>query len=223
MIDQIDEQLRAWIRETLDVPPPSLSPPDDAQKDRGVNLYLLELVDKPPTRGTRRTPLQIALRYLVTTWADEPEEAHRLLGELVFAAMEKPDLEVELEPIPATTWAALGVKPRPSFVLRVPLQLERPEAAVKLVREPLVVQDAPSTSLRGIVLGPGDAPLARALVELPVLRVSTHTDARGQFEFSNVPGKPFTRRLYVRAKGRELDVTLEQTVEPIVIRFDSFE
>jgi len=224
MIDQIDKRLRDWIQKTLDVPEPTLLPPSDDQKGRGVSLYLLELMDKPPTRGTKRPPLQLSLRYLVTTWAKDPEKAHQLLGDLVFAAMEKPEFEVDLDPIPATAWAAFGVIPRPSFILRVPLQKKLPEPPIKYVLEPLVIKPVAITTLRGIVLGPDDVPLVRAVVEVPALQLTTRTDAKGQFEFSSVPSEPRTKAMYVRAKGQEFDVTVEHPVdgEQIVIRFDSF-
>lgn len=227
MIEQVDRRLREWIQRVLDVPVPSLSPPSDARTGRGVSLYLLELADRPPPRGGGRRPsLQLSLRYLVTTWADDPEEAHRLLGELVFAAMEQAEFEVELDPVPAATWAAFGVKPQPSFVLCVPLRRERLEPPAKLVREPVVIRETLMTTLRGIVLGPDDAPLARAVVEIPSLQLSTRTDLKGQFTLSNVPAEPRTKSLRVRAKGRELDIAVEQPAsedQVVVIHFNLFE
>lgn len=224
MIDQIDERLREWVQKTIGVSP-SLTPPSDAPSDGEINLYLLELAERPPARGARRPPLQMTLRYLVTTWASQPEEAHRLLGELAFAAMEHPDFEVKLDPVPAKTWEALGVMPRPSLILQIPLRKEQPAPPTRYVREPLVVKATPVTSLTGIVLGPDDVPIARAAVEIPTLQLSARTDARGQFTFANVPADPLPKKLRVRAKGRVLDVTIEQFTpdEPLVIRFNLFE
>jgi hypothetical protein len=224
MIDQVDERLRKWVQETLGILP-SLAPPGDTASDGEINLYLLELAERPPARGARRPPLQMTLRYLVTAWANQPEEAHRLLGKLTFAAMEHPDFEVKLNPIPAETWKALGVIPRPSFVLQVPLRKEQPTPPTQYVREPLVVQATPVISLVGTVLGPKDVPIARATVEIPALQLSTRTDAKGQFTFANVPADPLPKKLRVKAKGRELDVTTEQLTpdEPFVIRFNLFE
>jgi hypothetical protein len=169
--------------------------------------------------------LQLSLRYLVTTWAKQSEEAHRLLGELAFAAMEHPEFEVKLNPIPAETWKALGIIPRPSFILQIPLRKEQPAPPTRYVREPLVVQATPVTSLTGIVLGPDDVPIARASVEIPTLQLSTRTDVHGRFTFANVPADPFPTNLRVRAKGREIQVTTEQSTpdEPLVIRFNLFE
>ncbi len=225
MIEKVDEHLRDWVEAILGPVSVSLAPPADKQNGPGVNLYLFELIDTPPARGTKRPPLQLSLDYLVTTWAEEPQEAHRLLGELVFAAMESTDFDVELEPLPATTWAAFGVPPQPSFVLRVPLRRERPEPDISLVRRPLVVRAAPTTSLHGMVVGPEDMPIAGAIVELPSLQRSKRTDTSGRFHFSPIPAQPRKKVLCIRAKGKELTVTVEQPTsesEPVVISFDPF-
>lgn len=225
MIETVDERLKDWVENVLDAVTVTLDPPGPPQAGRGVNLYLLELVESPPPSGTKRPPLQLSLRYLITTWADEPEEAHRLLGELVFAAMEVSEYEVELAPVLAATWMALGAIVQPSFMLRVPLRRERPEPEVDLVREPLVVQNVPISELRGTVLGPGDVPLMGALVELPLLQLRTRADSKGRFHFAAVPREFDTWRLRVKAKGREFQVTVRRGSEgePLVIRVDPFD
>lgn len=225
MIDQVDSRLREWAANTLDIRTISLRPPTDDQSDRGASLYLVELISAPPLRTVQRPPLQLSLRYLVSTWAEEPEEAHRLLGGLVFAAMEHPEFEVEIEPVPAAVWMALGVIPRPSFFLRVPLRRERPQPEAKYVRKPLVVQTAPVTNLSGVVVGPEEIPLVGATVTLPALHRSTQTDEKGRFQFAAVPASHL-ERLSVRAKGREFEVSIQQQVaagEPIVIHFNPFD
>jgi len=222
-IDQVDERLKEWVQKVLDIPAPSLTPPSDGQEGRGVSLYLLEMVDRPPPRTDKRPPLRLSLRYLVTTWAEEPEEAHRMLGELAFAAMENPELEAEVEPIPIATWAAFGVAPRPSFILQAPLRKELPERPTKYVLEPIVVKRVAITALRGVVLGPDDIPIGRALVEIPTLRLSARTNAKGQFTLSGVPSEPPVKELHIRAKGQEFDAALEHPIEedePIVVRLD---
>lgn len=226
MIDEIDQRLKEWMESVMEGITVSLAPPADAQSGSGVSIYLLQLAEKPPARTVDRAPLQLALRYLVTTWADEPEEAHRLLGELVFAAMETDEFEVELAAIAPETWVAFGIAPRPAFVLRVPLRKERPEAEVKRVQTPLVVRVEPVTSLYGRVLGPEETPVMGASVEVPALQISTRTDAQGRFSFRSVPGGNGGSTLRVRARGQERSVTVEEPTSeasPVVIRFDAFD
>jgi hypothetical protein len=224
VIDAIDQRLSTWIKETVGVDAVSLAPPGAQEGDSSVSLYLLELADAPPPRSTGLSPLQLSLRYLVTTWAKEVTEAHRILGELALAAMEQTDFELELEPLPAETWTALGLVPQPAFILRVPLRRERPERPAPYVRERLVVRAGPSRSFTGRVLGPEEIPIADATVEVPSLGTRTRTDGQGRFVFANVPVDPPIRHLLVRAKGRLLNVTLGTEIaegEPLVIRVDT--
>lgn len=226
MIDAADDQLRTWVGSVLTVTPISLAPPDNAGVGSGVTLYLMDLLADPPLRNTARAPLQLALRYLVTTWAPQPEAAHRMLGALVFAAMEQPTFTVDLEPIPIAVWSAFGVVPRPAFMLRVPVRQERSEPIPTLVKAPLVIEVAPFVRLSGLVLGPGDIPIMGARVELPALHLVEQTDSHGQFTFARLPGKPFPKHLIVKARGHMQPATVDyppSDAEPLVIRFDFVE
>lgn len=222
MADPVGKELKEWVEATLEGTSVSLAPPSD--EGEGVHLYLMGFGAEPPARSTRtRVPLQLALRYLVTAYAEAPEEAHSLLVELAFAAMEHDDVELDLDPIPAALWSAFGVRPRPAFVLVVPLRRERPQPEVPYVRQPLVVHAGPVTRLEGIVLGPDRIPVVGASVELPDLRMRTRTDRRGAFQFKAVPGASVGKRLRIRAKGQEVDVQVdEQALEadPFIIHFD---
>jgi hypothetical protein len=226
MIEQSDKELQEWVRGIVTEAEVVFGPPHQFDSKQRVSLYLLALADPLPAWMNRRSTRQIALRYLVTTWAEEEEVAHNLLGKLVFAALEKRDYELNLAELPATLWAALGIAPRPAFTLWVPCALEEPERAPKLVRGPLVVHGSPVRSLYGIVLGPGNIPISGAGVELPALQLRSSTDARGRFHFSTVPGEPQGFQLVVKAKGQVQNVTVEQPIsdkEPLTIRFDSFD
>lgn len=220
MIDQIDRRLAAWIGGILDQVNVSLAPPGTAETARGVDLYLMELIQSPPARVTRRPPLMMTLRYLVTTQASKPEDAHQMLAALVVAALENPEFEVEQEPLPLSLWTALGIAPRPSFVLRVPFRHERPEKLAPTVRKPIVIKQLPLHSFEGQILGPENIPLMNARVELPALDLITNTDSKGRFHFSAVPATRGTRLLRVRAKGQEFSINTEQAgsdQEPLVI------
>ncbi|MEX2382153.1 MAG: hypothetical protein WD490_07210 [Opitutales bacterium] len=223
LFDQIDDQLRRWAERLPGNPSFSLAPPRDDQPGSGASFYLLELVDAPPLRSAGRPPLQLSLRYLVTTWAETPGEAHRFLGDLVFAAMNDSEFDVDLTPVPSATWVAFGVIPRPAFFLSVKCRKEQPESPAPLIREPMVLQSAPLVNISGTVLGPGDVPLMMATVELPSLHRSTRTDSKGRFHFTSVPGEDFTKHLRIRTKGRDLDVMLDKlptSEDPLVIHFD---
>ncbi len=210
MIETVDQRLKSWVERVLGDTAVSLAAPARESVERGVGLYLLELGPAPVPRTARRPPLRLALSYLVTTGADSPERAHHLLGELVFAALDEPEFEVDLSPLPVALWAALGVVPRPAFRLKVPLERERPMPVVPRVTQPLVLRAVPSRPLVGQVLGPGEVPIPGAQVELPSMGLSVRTDARGLFRFASVPADMPLGWLEVRAKGEVLSVRPEE-------------
>jgi hypothetical protein len=226
MIDQIYQRLTEWVQKTLGQIELSFDRPEDQKAGSGINLYLLDMIDTPSPRGTKRAPLQLSLHYLVTSWAGQPAEAHRLLSELAFAAMEYPETEVEFKPLSADLWIALDIKPRPSFVLKVPLRKERPEPAAQYVRKPIVVQAMPAVSLSGVILTPDDVPIANAQVELAGTHTLTRTNANGQFRFAMLPAALGEQTLLVRAKGRAMTFTVKRPdtdTETLVVHFNLLE
>ena len=225
MIDLVDQRLKDWVNTVINQVA-SLGPPNQQKTGRGVGLYLMEIVQAPPPSTGKLPPLQLALRYLVTAWSDQPEDAHRVLGELLFAAMENPDFEVERDAVPINIWTAFSVPPCPSFVLRVPLRKERPHVRAKPVRMPLTLKSSPVIGFHGLLLGPEGIPLVDSRVEIPALRLSTSTDYKGRFHFPCVPAEGI-KMLRIKAKGRELSVSSNNNYpdsrEPLVVRFNPLE
>ncbi|RKI43854.1 carboxypeptidase regulatory-like domain-containing protein [Corallococcus sp. AB004] len=207
MIDEVDLRMRAWVGRIATDAPVHLGVPDREALDRGVCLYLLELGPAPLTRAGKRGALQFSVCYLVTVGAETPERAHRLLGDLVFAAMGDKELEVDLSPVPAALWAGLRSVPRPSFRLRVQVRKEQPLAEVRCLS--LVDRASAQAPLLGRVVGPGDVPIRDAWVALPSLQLSTRTDAEGHFHFPRPLQGESLGRLEVRAEGELLSVESE--------------
>jgi len=222
MIHEVDELIEAWVGEVVDAKI-SFGCPDEPPDEPGVQIYLLGVALRPPLRERPLPPLELSLRYLITTWPNSAKDAHRQLGELAFAAMEHDAFEVELEPLTAAEWSALHCIPRPALVVRAPAKRERPAPHAKLVRHPIVVEQSPAVTVSGRVVGPGDVPLSGARVEIPALGLATRSDSHGGFAFRTVPAEPRTRRFRVNAKGRQvvLDTDLGITPDqPLVVRFD---
>ena len=116
---------------------------------------------------------------------------------------------------------ALGIAPRPAFVLRAPFRQERPEKRAPLVRKSLVVKQLPMRSFGGQIVGPENTPIMNARVDLPSLDLTTTTDSKGRFYFSSVPAVSGARLLVIRAKGQEFSINTQQTAsdkEPLVIQ-----
>ena len=227
MIEKVDQRLSEWIGSVLPADiEVSLLPPRATGDKKLVGLYLKDILPSAPTRGTRRPPLQVLLRYLVTAWAKNQADAHNMLGQLLFAAMEHPEYEVELEPVRAEVWTAFGSIPMPSFMLRLPLRLERPEKPVRLIRSPIEVNQSPLASMEGTVMGPDETPLAHARVELSNHNLVTRTDIKGRFLFPAVPTQPAAKKVRIFARGRELSKEIDYEKikqEPLIIHFDVLE
>jgi hypothetical protein len=173
-------------------------------------------------QGAQRAPLQFWLRYLVTAWAEKPSQAHAILGELLLAAMDIPEYEVELDNIPPMIWVGFGIPPRPAFILRVPVRKERAQHPAQLVRELLHVEWAKTLRLKGVVFGPEDRPLSGVRIalmpeagdhslELEYARLcsSTVTDERGLFTFARVPAQP-RYTFFIHIKDQELFASLDR-------------
>lgn len=212
MFDRIDKHLEGWAREVFkdrDLEISFAAPAAGAPEKPSVYLYLLDLIPAPPGRGVRLPPVQITLRYLVAAQAKTPGEAHELLGNLIVAAMENAEFEVEKEPLPLDIWRAFGIAPRPAFVLRVPFKHERKEQIAPPVRFPVTLRQAVLESLHGQI-SLNRIPLVSAKVEIPALKLYTQTDADGKFRFASLPSEPPDKNLLIRAKGREFSVLTSQ-------------
>ncbi len=214
-IDDVDRALIEWVANVVEQVEVTLEP-KSARTGQGVCLQLVALASAPPPRGQKRSPHQVLLRYQLTTWAERPEHAHKLLSDLLFAALERSDLEVDLAPMPHPT----NGLPVPGFILQVPLHRERPEARATLVRGPLKVVTSPARPMFGVVLGPQDFPMVGALVELPSLDLSSRTDHLGRFSFAAVPSGTPPLTLRVRAKGAVQVFTAPVVDEAVTIRFE---
>ena len=226
MSDQIDDRLKRWIEATIDGAAVSLSAPDAQRSGEGVGLYLLEVLQSSAMSTLKPPPLQLTLRYLVTTWSEQMENAHAALTRLFFAAMESTDFEVERTPPPVELWRAFGVRPQPAFVLRAPLLQERPHTPAKLVRQPVRVEMVSRVAFFGRVLGPEDVPIANCFVEVPALGLSTRSDYEGHFAFAGLPAGRATA-FVLRARGQEMSVSSDQNFAdrrtPMIFRFGSME
>jgi hypothetical protein len=185
-----------------------MEPPSERREGHGASVYLLDISPQLVSRGATRPPLQLWLRYLVTTWAEESAAANRFLVDLAYAAMEQTDLEIEPQPLLAETWTALKTVAKPSFVVRVTVRRARVQPVAPPVLHPLRLESVQPSMIAGVVRGPGGIALADATVALPSVGRETRTDSRGRFQLAGAPGPPVSTHLVVRAKGSEALVKL---------------
>jgi Carboxypeptidase regulatory-like domain len=205
-VRDVEDWLRDWVQSVDPQAKISMAPPQETASERGVALHFIELARNAPLRGAAAPALQVHMGYCVTTWAEEPLVAGRLLVDLALDAIGQTAIDVDFTPRDPQFWVALRVSPRPSFTIRLPVRQGPHRPEMKRVRFPLVVASARRMVVAGVVRGPGDTPLSGAFVELIGLDRATRTDRSGHFAFAGVPQTEAGIRLRVRAKGVELHV-----------------
>ena len=219
MIDDVDRQLKEWVTSNLAGTDVLLGMPPAMVDRPTVYLHLLEMENAVPSRRDGPRPMELTLHYLVMTSAKTPEEAHRLLGELFFAALGDTKFDVDLKPIPVEAWRALGLVPQPAFRVAAPLVRER-KVEVPRITKPVQFNVSQATSIDGLVLGPGDVPVSQARVEVPGTANVAYTDRHGRFRFQTLATSPNPKELRVVARGIERIIPDPITADrPVVIRF----
>ncbi len=224
MIDTIDQLLRKWVDSVAGDVAVSLSLEEKREADISINLCLMDILSMPMYGQGRRLPLQVRLRYLVSTAANDVEESHQLLGKLLFSALEKPEFEVDLESVHMTVWQAFGIAPRPAFYLSLPMRVERKDTA-KLIRTPPELVYRKTRDLHGILMGPGNIPVPNGRIELAGLGRSVNADEKGCFHFSSIPDKPTKRQFFINAKGQnfEIEATLPEEGKLLLLHLQAME
>jgi hypothetical protein len=154
-----------------------------------LNLFLHDIRENIKLRGSqqwtternpdgtvtqRRTPARVALHYMITAWANEPDDEHNLLARALMALFRQPYLPEDLlseslqdqpAPIPmevaqqdtlrnpADVWNALDNEIRPSITLVITLALDPYQPVV-----------TPLVRTRELRVGQSAEPLAQELV-----------------------------------------------------------
>ncbi len=156
-----------------------------------LNLFLYDVRENNELRQTRpawevtsqnggkvtrrRRPIRIDVHYMITAWASDPRDEHRLLTRAMLVLYRTPELPQDLfpealqdQPVPITlmagqvdilrnpaeTWSALDNEMRPSIPLVVTLALD-----------PYQPQTSPLVSTRELRFGPSSQPWAEELEE----------------------------------------------------------
>lgn len=194
----------------------SLSDPDCGE---GIDLRVVGLAPQATPRGMA-PPLTLTADYLFTVRAADPISEQTGAMALLFAAMEHDEAEVALDRDALKLCAELNLPPGLGFVLRATVSAARRHAVARaaLVRFPLTIDAGELGVLQGSVLGPGDTPVAGAVVRVEGVDRTAQTDAFGRFRLHGPVGaknKPI--RLNVRARGVEIDSEVE-TGNPVILR-----
>lgn len=128
-----------WLRETtgdeVRIAPPG--PADDTRA--GLDVWPLELRAEPELRTSNRLePLRLRVRHVVAGHT-------AALGKALTAATAAGRPMVDLTPLPAQSWLALGGTPRPALLFDMPAVIVRPQPERPLVTEELRLSVTPKT------------------------------------------------------------------------------
>lgn len=203
-VDQITREVVTWAKAVVPGLEVAAHPLRDDARTEGVDIRLVAVSPRQTPR-TANPPVTIDLDYLVTVRMDDAFAEQNALGELLFATADRSDFDVLTSQPAAAICADLGVPVAAGFVIRVALIRERERKKVPLVREPMRVDTTPIGIIEGQVLGPGDVPVANAIVSLPGIGHEARTDAKGRFAITGAPQETGGVALTVRARGVEMN------------------
>jgi len=224
MIDTIDQLLRKWVGYVAGDVAISLSFEEKLETDLSISLCLMDILSMPMYGQGRRLPLQVRLRYLVSTEANDIEKAHQILGKLLFSAMEKPEFEVDLESVNMAVWQAFGIAPRPAFYLSLPMRVERKDTTKLISTSPELVYRK-MRDLDGVVMGSGNIPIPNGRIKLADMGRSVTADEQGCFHLASIPDKPTKRQFFISAKGQdfEIEATLPEEGKLLLLHLQTME
>jgi hypothetical protein len=218
-LEETTRELIGWTQEVLPGRAIVARSLGDRDCGEGVDLRLIGLAPHAAPRAVS-PPLILTADYLVTVRAADPFVEQTGAMELLFAAMEHDEVEILLDRDVLKLCADLDLPPGPGFVLRAMVSAARRHLADRagLVRFPLNIVSGELGVLQGSVLGPGDTPVAGAVVRVEGVDRTAQTDAFGRFRLHGpVAGKGRPVRLNVRARGVEIDAEVE-TGSPVILR-----
>jgi hypothetical protein len=199
MIDDLDEVLRQFLIRDLPIKNGEVDVKFDQPKREWsarvsrptLNLFLYDIRENQKLRQTqpawevvpnddgtvtkRRKPARVDLHYMITAWASEPEDEHRLLSRTLMALFRYPHLPEELlpdsfqtQPVSIPIMVAQYDELRtPSDVWNVLDNEMRPALAciVTLAIDPYLPLVTPLVRTRELRIGPSRLPLLQELDE----------------------------------------------------------
>lgn len=213
--DEVTQGLADWVRRHIPDTRVDAQPIGRDTDQDGIDIRLIALAPRFEPRQRDRLDRTIALDYLLSVRFADPLAEHRSLAELAFAAMETSGYEIVADKSPAEACASVGLKPSAGIVLRAQARLSQELPRAPLVREPAITRLAPLGYVEGVVVGPGDIPIAGAFVTLEGTERAAVTGPDGRFRFASPAGTPI--HITARARSTEAAVSAEPG-DPAVIQ-----
>jgi hypothetical protein len=215
-VDDVTRSVMSWVERALPKTPVEVRSLGDPASVNGVAIRLVEVAPLSLPRA-ERAPLLLRLDYLVSVHLADPLAEHRAIGELVFSALDHPDIVVGAAADLAALRERLDLPAGANLLVSKRLPRERAERPRPIVRRPLDIHVEPASPLEGIVVGPNDFPVVDAVVELPTLNLSALTNLQGRFRFAAAPSGTTPIRLTARKRQTQIEVDVVPG-HPLTIR-----
>ncbi len=216
-LEETTRELIGWAQDVLPGRTVASRSLGDRENQDGVDIRLVGLAPRPaPRAASPSPPLILTADYLLTVRAADAFAEQTGIMELMLAAMEYEHAEVATDRDVPRLCIDLGLPPALGLILRATVSRRRPAVRAPLVRFPLKVASGELGVLQGSVLGPGDTPVAGAVVRAEGVDRTAQTDAFGRFRLHGPVGDAVVR-LNVRARGVEIDDEVEPG-HPVILR-----
>ncbi|HRF90053.1 MAG TPA: hypothetical protein PLF65_04575 [Desulfobacter postgatei] len=140
--EHIYNMLKTWITETTGN---TQITPELAPEERGehafVSVYLKEITNSVTT-GARpvNNTVQLVLAYLITVISDDIHLINNTIATLTVAALGHEAIEVDQKGLLPWEWQAMNLTPKPSLLIKIPLNCEKEKKAPVLVEKPHVLK-----------------------------------------------------------------------------------
>lgn len=141
MLEAVYKQLGELVVNVLDDVKISSEPPSENTKEQTVHIYLKDIEQSDVFGRNTTGSKQLVLVFWITITGSQAFKNNEDIIVLMFSFMNKSCFELEPGVMSASDWISFGMKPQPSFFLKVALsQKDDSENITELVREPLVIQ-----------------------------------------------------------------------------------
>lgn len=176
-----------------------------------IRVDLIGLAPAPAARELRATPSQFRARYEIRVRSADTAQTQDVLNALIFEAFGNAEWEAGPEARTATQ------QPEICFVISALVRRMPQLVAAPRVMHPIGARPPGSPPMmqstlpfRGRVVGPGQRPIAGALIRVPQLGATATSDNAGYFRISSAPVDA-ALLVEIAAKGNTWTLQLERS------------
>jgi len=184
MINQINEQIKLWLKDIVNNIEITFCPPKEYADNDQINIYLSSL--EHMMGNTNPSFTQIKLRYLITICCASDERVHTIASRFLKLGSGHPLFTIVPDTLSDDYWRALKVIPQPLFSITYIMEIPRQQSEAPLVKDQPNIVSSTMSHIFGTVVGDKNRPVSRCRLELQSQNRSVLTDYRGRFDLGQV-------------------------------------